>query len=339
MKKSQVLLLHAIFWLLFAILPQLSHIVGREDHNIDYYIFSGTVILLDLGTFYLFYFLVLPYFFYVKRRTSFILLSLLFLFVVVSSRYYVHLIIADNFEHLRWLKKFSAGRILVSITLDTLMFSTYAIFIKFTIDWFRNKQLKAELLTQNQASELALLRTQINPHFLFNTLNNIYSLVYKKSDEAPNAVMKLSEIMRYMLYESNTEKVLLTKEIEYIQCFIELQLLRLKNKDFVKFEISGEVERQLIAPMLLIPFVENAFKHGNKRSISPGITIELIANADKLTFRVINVVGNEIITSKDYTGGVGLSNVRRRLELIYPHKHKLINEMRGDTFFVELLLR
>jgi ligand-binding sensor domain-containing protein len=183
------------------------------------------------------------------------------------------------------------------------------------------KRLKVDMDIQHQASELALLRNQVNPHFLFNTLNNIYSLVYQKSSEAPEALMKLSDIMRYMLYETASDKVLLEKEIDYLKSFIDLQLLRLKSREFVQFEITGDPSGKIIAPMLLIPFVENAFKHGNKTVLNPGIIIKLDCKPNSLSFYVMN--SKRIGGSKDCVGGIGLTNVKRRLDLIYHDKFSL----------------
>ncbi|MDP4207378.1 MAG: two-component regulator propeller domain-containing protein [Bacteroidota bacterium] len=199
-------------------------------------------------------------------------------------------------------------------------------------------QLQNELTAHNQTSEIALLRSQINPHFLFNTLNNIYSLVYQRSENAPEAVMKLSEIMRYMLYEASAEKVLLEKEINYLKSFIELQLLRIKNRDFVSFNISGDFTGRTISPMLLIAFVENAFKHGVKKGINPGIIINLDVTGNTLTFEVINYWKPGDSGNKDQTGGIGLVNIRRRLELLCPNRFDLRIEKKGDEHHVKLTI-
>ncbi|HEY4786656.1 MAG TPA: histidine kinase, partial [Bacteroidales bacterium] len=201
---------------------------------------------------------------------------------------------------------------------------------------FQAQQLKTELTAQNQTSELALLRSQINPHFLFNTLNNIYSLVYQRSEDAPEAVMKLSEIMRYMLYEATSEKVLLANEINYLKSFIELQLLRIKNREFVSFNVAGNFDGRKISPMLLIAFVENAFKHGVKRGINPGIIINLDVLDNKLNFEVINYCRKNNTANKDNTGGIGLTNIKRRLELLHPNKFKLDILNNEEVYHVKL---
>ena len=212
----------------------------------------------------------------------------------------------------------------------------YSILIHFTISWFDSQKLKAELLNQTKTSELALLRSQINPHFLFNTLNNIYSLVYKKSDDAPEALMKLSSIMRYTLYDSNADKVLLSKEVEYLKSFIELQQLRFKPDNFVKFNITGDTEGFTIAPMIFIPFVENAFKHGSKKVDSPGIIITLNVDDKKTIFEVMNFATTEEKSNKDTVGGIGLQNVKRRLELLYKDKYKISLSQPENQYIVKL---
>jgi len=219
-----------------------------------------------------------------------------------------------------------------------IIYTIYALLIRLAIGWFESQKLKAELLVQNQTSELALLRSQINPHFLFNTLNNIYSLVYKKSEDAPAAVMKMSSIMRYMLYDATTDKVLLEKEVEYLQSFIELQKLRILKKDFIELDIHGNIEGRTIAPMLLIPFVENAFKHGSKTVPSPGIVIRLFVEPHQILFEVSNYFRKGTAV-KDNAGGIGLNNIRRRLNLLYPGLHSLEIKQDDELYRAELIIK
>jgi LytS/YehU family sensor histidine kinase len=216
-----------------------------------------------------------------------------------------------------------------------IIIGIYAILIRFMINWFESQKLRDELVNKQQASELALMRSQVNPHFLFNTLNNIYSLVYRKSDEAPEAVMKLSAIMRYMLYDSASPKVPLEKELEYLKSFIELQNLRIKHPDFVSLKMVGNTNGRTIAPMLLISFVENAFKHSNKLR-RPGILINLSALNGSINFEVTNYRKKETPASDEPSGGISLGTIRRRLELIYPGKHTLLIDQNEDTYKVHL---
>ncbi len=193
-------------------------------------------------------------------------------------------------------------------------------------DWQKSDVEKKELEYKTTQTELNFLRSQINPHFLFNTLNNLYALTLKKSDAAPQTVLKLSEIMRYMLYECNERQVLLSQEINYLRNYIELEKLRL-NKDFeIKLDIEGEIQAQRIAPLLLTPFIENAFKHGiNKRLIDGFIHIQLFVKEDDLKLDITNSKGDykPIEFPKKKSGGIGLANVERRLQILYPEKHEL----------------
>ncbi len=209
--------------------------------------------------------------------------------------------------------------------------------IRFSIDWFESQKYKDELIKERQAGEIALLRSQVNPHFLFNTLNNIYSLVYNKSDEAPEAVMKLSSIMRYMLYDSNTDFVPVANEIEYLNSFIELQQLRITQRKYVDIKVLGAMENRTIAPMLLIPFVENAFKHGDKNR-EPGIIIRLNLLDDRLIFTVENFLRKNNTNTPEDSGGFGLENIKRRLGLLYPDKHELKINLTDETFKIELTI-
>lgn len=219
-----------------------------------------------------------------------------------------------------------------------IIYGIYALLIQLAIGWFDTQKLRTELMLEKQAGELSLLRSQVNPHFLFNTLNNIYSLVYKKSDDAPEAVMKMSAIMRYMLYDATTDAVLLEKEVEYLKSFIELEKLRIRQKDFVDFQLSGNYNGRTIAPMLLIPFVENAFKHGSRIATNPGIRISLTILPEQIRFEVNNNIRKNANVTKDRLGGIGLTNIRRRLNLLYPGKHQLDIISDENTYNVKLIL-
>lgn len=201
------------------------------------------------------------------------------------------------------------------------------------------EQLIKERETIHLRTELNFLRSQISPHFMFNTLNNLVSLSRKKSDLLEPAIINLSQIMRYMLYESDDNRVPLSKELTYLKSYVDLQLLRFGNKVKVTLNITGNTELMTIEPMLLIPFVENAFKHGTGMLESPLIMIALNINetGDTLEFRVVNSV-NEADESKDKSSGIGLVNVQRRLAILYPDKHSLRIFNRNNSFMVELTL-
>ena len=213
---------------------------------------------------------------------------------------------------------------------------------KMMTDWFRQNRVSRELAHETMQSELRFLKSQINPHFLFNTLNSLYALTLKKSDAAPDIVIKLSEMMRYMLYECNEKQVPLSKEISYIRNYLDLERLRQQKNVRINFAVEGQVGNQQIAPLMFMNFLENSFKHGLNTGIRDGfVDIKMQVDQQKVTFQIENSKGNVIPKSPDAarpSGGIGLVNVRRRLELLYKDKHALNVKETPNTYSVELVL-
>ena len=203
--------------------------------------------------------------------------------------------------------------------------------------WQSNKKNQQELEKQNLKSELALLRAQINPHFLFNTLNNIDTLVFEDQDKASESIVKLSAIMRYMLNDTNVERVPLEKEINCLQNFIDLHRLRLKEPDFIEFQVTGDPRGHLIPAMVFLPFVENTFKHGSMQGTKPGISISIQIEENSYLLKVKNRLRSNN-APYEQPSGVGLQNVRRRLELIYGSAYQLDVNERDGQYHVELLI-
>ena len=215
-------------------------------------------------------------------------------------------------------------------------FTVYAVFgvAFYFIRYSHYKELKeTDAQLQNRQSELSFLRSQINPHFLFNNLNNIYSLVYYQSDQALNAIAGLSELLRYMLYDTNVA-VTLAKEVIYIEKYIALQQLRYEKPEKVSFKVKGPVEEVLVPPLLFIPFVENAFKHGDGTAVD-WLEIDLCVNSGHIHFFCSN---KKTKKHKDPEGGIGTENVKRRLALLYPGKYKLDFVDNHELFTVKLEL-
>ncbi|MDO5969417.1 sensor histidine kinase [Flavivirga aquimarina] len=209
--------------------------------------------------------------------------------------------------------------------------------LKIYSEWNKNERNKKEIEAQKSATELSFLKNQLNPHFLFNSLNSIYSLTTKKSNDAPEAVITLSELMRYMLYETNNDFVPLNKELEYIQNYLKLQRLRIANNENVTLNIHGTISNQKIRPLLLISFIENAFKYGTDFKGNTEVKIEIYINDNKLQFNCINLIGDR---KKDNdSSGIGLKNTKERLEFLYPNMHELVVEEEKDRFIVNLMLK
>ena len=188
-------------------------------------------------------------------------------------------------------------------------------FIRLSYSFIRNQNEKKALENANLNAEVNFLKSQINPHFLFNTLNSIYSQAHSRSVNTEHSILKLSELLRYVLYDSGDNKVELSKDIQYINNYIDLQRLRLSQKIKINYSVTGDMQNKKIAPLLLITFIENAFKHGISYSLASCIDISIVIFEKTLTLSVVNP-----ILEKDSfePGGLGLKNVKRRLELLYP---------------------
>ena len=185
-------------------------------------------------------------------------------------------------------------------------------------------KLLQERHEENLKTELSFLRSQISPHFMFNVLNNMLAMARLKSDQLEPTIIKLSSLMRYILYETDEETVSLKKETDYLQSYIDLQRQRIGNKVQLKVRMEPGDNEYTIAPMLLIPFIENAFKHGTSAINTPVIDIELYTSSNMLYFKVANTFVKNRDEIKDKTSGIGLQNVKRRLNLLYNNRHSLL---------------
>ncbi len=208
----------------------------------------------------------------------------------------------------------------------------------FIKEWVHNEKMKRHLIETQFTTELNYLKSQVNPHFLFNTLNNLFSIAQRNNDtETANGISKLAGLMRYMIYDSSVTRISLEKEIKNLQDYIALAKLRYTNDEVtVDITISGDTSKAAIAPMLLMPFVENAFKHGTSIEGRSVINISVTAAAKKIIFSCTNPIVNLNLSAVNEEGGIGLENVKRRLILLYPQKHKLNITDDGKLFTINL---
>lgn len=214
--------------------------------------------------------------------------------------------------------------------------------LKLSKAWFRVQESKNAMIRlekEKAATELLFLKSQINPHFLFNSLNNIYSLALKKDPLTPQTLLRLSEVMRYMIYESATDMVPLKKEINYIDNYIDLQRLRVRDNTSIVYEVTGTVGNQQVAPLILIVFIENSFKHGIKAGLhNAWVNIKLHVNDHGLHLFIENSKGVVDNVEKEEHKGLGLENVKRRLDLLYPKQHNLTLNNGEEKYVVQLEL-
>lgn len=226
------------------------------------------------------------------------------------------------------------------IFFPVIVFLVASIIYRLVVDKIRYEKEQKERQAEQLAMELKFLRSQISPHFLFNVLTNLVSLARKKSDLMEPSLIMLSDLMRYMLYDSEVKKVPLEKEIAYLKSYIELQKLRFGDDTRIETNIDIPAgEEHSIEPMLLIPFVENAFKHGIGWISDPWISIGLVVAENRLTFTVRNKFSVNGSDSKDANSGIGLANVGTRLKLLYPDQHILSVQREADVFSTVLTLQ
>ncbi len=219
-------------------------------------------------------------------------------------------LIPGEFFGVFYIVSFTDMTVLITIFSIYLVISTL---LKLSKSWYKLQQIEKEKLSL----ELNSLKMQINPHFLFNSLNSIYSLAMKKSERTPSVILELSSLLRYMIYEVSDEKVMLSKEIESLQNYLDLQRLRVSENVRIDMSIEGEVADQKISPLLFFPLVENSFKHGLKSETDKYVDIQLALKSHKIAFRIKNDKGNLDDPEDKKYGGIGLENVKKRLELIY----------------------
>lgn len=345
MKRKYVVLLHLAVWLLLILSDTLTGYTAvspaaEESFTIVKYLLIALGFnLVSASNFYGSYLLVGPplfankQFFWAGLMALFVLLGMIILRYVIEYIFFLPVLGFDNYRGNRWtISHYVQNAVFFYLP----RYFTYGL-IYFAVEyWQQDSQRSQELRQQKLAAELAFLRSQINPHFIFNTINDIYALTYQKSEQAPAALLKLSELLRYMLREGQQDKVPLSEEIAYLQNVVELHRTGAKGQAFVDFSITGKVQDQKIASLLLIAFVENAFKHGIWNNPDCPVLIQLKAEPASVSLLVQNRISPYL---KDHTSGIGLKNVKRRLELIYPDgKHYLQTGQDHDLYRAHLTL-
>jgi two-component system, LytTR family, sensor kinase len=341
MKKWVKIVLHTVFWLyMFAwqdIMAELFSSKGKFSIGDIFHPVAVSHYILFPITFYFNYFFILPGF-YKKNKiarawTAWILLLLFFILI----RYIVQEVL-----FLKWfgIQNYYPGTSMAYYFFDNIYYGGILIIMSILF-WVLDDNMKSQnekiiLLEEKKTAQLAFLKNQVNPHFIFNTLNNIYSLVSSKSDMALPSIEKLSQLMRYMYKESDAMYVSLQNEIDYITSFIELQSIRFSNIESIKYHFHGNIGPQKIAPLLLIPFIENMFKHGILNQIAKPLQIDIEVNNNLLTLSTSNYINT---LHKDLSSGIGLDNVKKRLLLLYPDQHHLKIETNENKYHINLQIQ
>lgn len=325
--KRVFVLIHVVLWCLFGLLAALQ----LSQDTSHWMRLTVAVILTSLYVFYSHFFLLTRFAgkkakgAYFLRLTGILLTGpLLYLLL-----HYRRMDTLDLFQEYYFVS-------LLSLVVPFLFLGWLA---RVTENLFLNTVKKEQLEKQAVEAELYYLKSQMAPHFLFNTLNNIHTLVYKQAPAAPDAVMQLASLMRYMIYESNAPTVPLARELAYLQDYMNLQQLRYKQGPVADVKIEGEPEACQLAPLLFIHLLENAYKHSPGRLAPGDIKVRVEVKDSTLTFRVQNPVGKQEPHMFEEPGGIGLPNVRKRLALLYPGQHTLEINNTGETFTVVLRIQ
>lgn len=357
-KRNRVLM-HIFMWLGFSILLFLSYVIGYHLVYFDAVLLTIRMVAVNIIVFYMLFYLLLPKIFSGNKTRIVILLLMLFpisIFVWMASTYFFSLFyyalgLEITFGELKGVIKMSADQtFLEAVSLKRMLSQTIIIisllspfcFAKILVEITRlyNKKFqiqkeKTALEIQNIQIEKDFLKAQLNPHFLFNTLNNLYGLTVRKDNLAPELILNLSDIMSYTLYESNTEIVRLEKELDFIKNYIALEKMR--YADDAKIEITIEGERQtaglFIAPLLTFTFIENAFKYGLKNAENAFVKLDIKIENNTFWFSLENDFDPN---RTNEFGGIGLENALKRLELVYPNQYKLEIKNQDSTFKVDL---
>lgn len=363
MGKNQNILkvaLHIIGSISFLVFPMIfwrgpfqeeKNIFTNEFYRRDFFIY-----LLTLIFFYLNYYYLVPRFFLKKRFVFFgigIVTSFLILFIL--SNLLMPEVRPKNSDRKEILSNQNPQTLPNDVNTpppnhrppgprhsNSLVFFLQQYFLQFLLASILSILLRLynqyKLIKEEKvAAELSYLRAQINPHFLFNTLNSIYSMALTKSDNTPTAVVKLSSMMRYALTEAHYQLVPLEQEIEYISDYIDLQKFRLVDTVKLDYKVTGDAQNIKVAPLILISLVENAFKYGVNPEKDSSIKIELNIENQSLSFSVSNIIVNNSIAENEKSG-VGIENTKKRISLIYPGKHKLEIKKSENVFIVHLKL-
>jgi len=329
MKRFAVPGLHFAYWGVYFLLLVLFELAGLHTMHFTFLgfwhavffspatIFSG---LSGIVAFYIFYFVLFSRLLQPRRL---MLLGLTAIGVSLGSALLVFLIMSRLlFPWLKYGFTWDTGREVLVLGFIAFVNGVLALVMRGFITFYREIQLKEYLRRQNAELELALIKSQISPHFLFNTLNNIDVLIEKDAARASGYLNKLSDILRFMLYETKTDRIPVGEELVYIGKYIELQKIRTAHPEYIQFTIEGESDQLMVEPLLFLPFIENAFKHAGKKE-EGAIKIRFKLDREKITFDCENRYDPKGPALPEANGGLGNGIIRRRLQLLYPGRHTL----------------
>jgi sensor histidine kinase YesM len=326
------LLNHIVFWIFIYLFYSLPAVISSGDYADA--LINLTLIPFDILTVYTVIGFLIPNFLFKKRILIFLGGTLaaisVNIFITQFFKYHIHPQLGF------WMVKRDLPVDIFYGFLTNFMIVGMASAMKLISHSFKMQLVQSEIERRSIQSELGVLKSQINPHFLFNVLNNIDSLIFENKEKASNAIFLLSRIMRFMLQESSEEKVLLEKELSYIADYLELAKLSFVNPEFLEYEVTGSTAGKVIPPLLFIPVIENAIKHCNKQSPAPGVSIRFNVGDDAIELETSNYIKKNPAKLPDNSTGTGLKNVRKRMNLLYGENFDFRIKPTENKFFVYL---
>ncbi|WP_299156946.1 histidine kinase [uncultured Tenacibaculum sp.] len=338
MKKYLEVTIHILIWgvAYFLILNNVNTISDFRNGKGPFWLAVLFGFLMNQIIFYSTAFFIVPRFLRLKKITL-LIITLISAFVLIN--------LFESFIDYYWLVGFfsSESESYMSYVRYNAMNSFFILLLGLSYalikSWIQSERLKRVLYEEKLTTEMAFLKSQINPHFLFNVLNSFYAKALKNDvPELADGIAKLAELMRYMVYETNEDKVALEKEIYHLKKFIQVYQLRIAEDDdvFINFTVKGAIENVQISPMLLIPFVENAIKHGIDTKTKSVINISLEVTKNSVSYKVTNTMHQTAFGLKDNASGFGLDNLKKRLAILYPNAHRIETKVEKG-YFISLL--
>lgn len=330
------LLFHILFWGVWVVWPIINAYLNDTERDRWYLGHIAPLSITHVPQFFINTSLLMPFFLRKRGVGSYVFSVIVLSFVFIIIQYLLKLGLWENPVDMsgHQIKLFEM-KTMFPILFVSAISTVYGLII-YMADQEKTKQEEKQEKLQ---AELSFLRSQISPHFIFNVLNSIVYLIRTKSSAAESVTIQLSELMRYMLYEADDVQVSLDKEINYLNNYIDLQRVRFEEDVEINMKVEGNIGSQIIEPMLLIPFVENAFKHGVGMIDTPIIDVLVRCDNNELYYEVKNKIAPELAEDKDNSSGIGLKNVKRRLELLYADKHRLEIKKEDNWFIISLFLQ
>ena len=331
--------IHIIFWAVSFYILLINHSSSSEIQKIDI-IYVSVFLIAPVFCVYVNFYLLIPRYFQNGKYLLYTATLILLIFISVGIHYFSFNVLVDFLFNNYYLISYVDNWQIIRTLIIFIGITTLAHLSRSWFELYESRVKLQEVEKEKALYQLESLRAQINPHFLFNSLNSLYSLALKQSPITPDTILKLSDVLRYVIYESNTENVELTKELEFISNYIELQKLRTHMAGVVSYKIDGVAANKKIVPLIFIVFIENAFKHGLKGDVANQY-IRIVFNIydDTVEFRSENNTGQGSHISGNDHIGLGLENVRKRLELVYKDRYQLDIESGSGNYSVYLKIK